>query len=56
MGREGVPGFSIDPKGVLWYNGRLCIPNIRELKQLILKEAHDTPYSIHPGGTKCTKT
>jgi hypothetical protein len=22
------------------------------LKQLILKEAHDTPYSIHPGGTK----
>jgi hypothetical protein len=22
------------------------------LKQLILKETHDTPYSIHPGGTK----
>jgi hypothetical protein len=22
------------------------------LKQLILKEAHDTPYSIHLGGTK----
>jgi hypothetical protein len=22
------------------------------LKQLILKQAHDTPYSIHPGGTK----
>jgi hypothetical protein len=22
------------------------------LKQSILKEAHDTPYSIHPGGTK----
>jgi hypothetical protein len=26
--------------------------SIEELKQLILKEAHDTPYSIHPGGTK----
>jgi hypothetical protein len=52
MGREEVPGFSIDQEGVLWYNGRLCVPSIEELKQFILKEAHDTPYSIHPGGTK----
>jgi hypothetical protein len=52
MGREEVPGFSIDHQGVLWYNGRLCVPGIDELKQLILKEAHDTPYLIHPGGTK----
>jgi hypothetical protein len=37
MGREEVLGFSIDLEGVLWYNGRLCIPNIEELKQLILK-------------------
>jgi hypothetical protein len=49
MGQEEVPGFSIDQEGVLWYNGCLCIPNVDELKQLILKEAHDTPYSIHPG-------
>jgi hypothetical protein len=52
MGREEVPGFSIDENGVLWYNGRICIPNIDELKQLISKEGHETPYSIHPGGTK----
>jgi hypothetical protein len=52
MGREEVPGLLIDQEGVLWYNGHICIPNIEELKQLILKEAHDTPYSIHPGGTK----
>jgi hypothetical protein len=52
MAREEVPGFLIDPQGVLWYNGRFCVPSIDELKQLILKEAHDTPYSIHPGGTK----
>ncbi|KAK1665749.1 hypothetical protein QYE76_053908 [Lolium multiflorum] len=52
MDREEVPGFTIDAKGVLWYNGRLCVPNIEDLKQLIMKEAHDTPYSIHPGGTK----
>jgi hypothetical protein len=52
MGHEEVPGFSTDQQGVLCYNGRLCVLSIEELKQLILKEAHDTPYSIHPGGTK----
>jgi hypothetical protein len=26
MGREEVPRFSIDQEGVLWYNGRLCVP------------------------------
>ncbi|KAK1683765.1 hypothetical protein QYE76_044613 [Lolium multiflorum] len=45
-----APGFTIDEEGVLWYNGRLCVPSDSELKQV--KEAHDTLYSIHPGGTK----
>ena len=36
----------------MWYNNRLCVPNNVELKEKILKEAHDTPLSIHPGGTK----
>jgi hypothetical protein len=36
MGQEEVLGFSIDQQGVLWYNGRLCVPSIDELKQLIL--------------------
>ncbi|KAK1649149.1 hypothetical protein QYE76_066954 [Lolium multiflorum] len=47
-----APGFTVDEEGVLWYNGRLCVPSDSELKQVILKEAHDTLYSIHPGGTK----
>ena len=25
-------------------NERLCVPNVHELKQTILKEAHDTMY------------
>jgi hypothetical protein len=28
------------------------VPNVEDLKQLIMKEAHDSKYSIHPGGTK----
>ena len=34
------------------YENGLCVPNHPELKENILKEAHDTPLSIHPGGTK----
>ena len=36
----------------LWYHSRICVPDIKEIKNLILKEAHETPYSIHPGSTK----
>jgi hypothetical protein len=28
------------------------VPNDPEIKKLILQEAHDSPYSIHPGNTK----
>lgn len=52
MKRETVPGFTVDSKGVLWYKGRICVPSESELRQTILSEAHDTLYSIHPGGTK----
>jgi hypothetical protein len=32
MGQEELPRFSIDQEEVLWYEGRLCIPSIEELK------------------------
>jgi hypothetical protein len=31
---------------------RICVPDNKDLKDAILKEAHDTLYSIHPGSTK----
>jgi transposase InsO family protein len=37
---------------VLWYKGRICVPNIKELKAKILCEAYESAYSIHPGGNK----
>jgi hypothetical protein len=49
---EKSPGFSEDDEGVLWYKGRICVPNIKELKEKILHEAHESTYSIHPGGNK----
>jgi hypothetical protein len=35
---------------VLWYKGRIYVPDVKEIKNLILQEAHDSAYSIHPGG------
>jgi hypothetical protein len=49
---EKSPGFLEDDEGVLWYKGRNCVPNIKELKAKILHEAHESAYSIHPGGNK----
>ena len=47
--------FNVDEQGILWYGERLCVPNIKDLKQQILAESHTAPYSIHPGGTKMYK-
>ena len=38
--------------GVLRYQGRLCVPDVGELRQDILAEAYNSRYSIHPGATK----
>ena len=37
---------------MVWYKGRLCLPQIKEIKDIILREAHDSAYSIHPGSNK----
>jgi hypothetical protein len=49
---EKSPGFLKDEKGVLWYKGRICVPNINGLKDKILCEALESSYSIHAGGNK----
>jgi hypothetical protein len=37
---------------VIWFKDRLCVPDIKSIRELILKEAHETAYSIHPGSEK----
>jgi hypothetical protein len=49
---EKSPSFSEDDQGVLWYKGRIYVPNVKELKDKILHEAHESTYSIHLGGNK----
>jgi hypothetical protein len=45
-------GFSEDDQGVLWYKGKICVLNVKKLKIKILREAHESAYSIHPRGNK----
>ena len=37
---------------MVWFKDRLCVPDIKSIRELILKEAHETAYSIHPGSEK----
>ncbi|XP_075475885.1 uncharacterized protein LOC142514631 [Primulina tabacum] len=41
--------FSVASDGCLRYNGRLVVPNLIDLKEAILREAHCSRHSVHPG-------
>jgi hypothetical protein len=44
--------FRKDTEGMIWFKDRLCFPDIKSIRELILKKAHETAYSIHPGSEK----
>ena len=52
MGKGKAKGFREDEHDTLWFEDRVYVPNDPEIRKLILQEAHDLPYSIHPGNTK----
>jgi hypothetical protein len=47
--------FSEDSQGTLWLGKRICVPDLKLIKESILREAHDSVYCIHPGSTKMYK-
>ena len=49
-GRKSM--FELREENSLWFQGRICVRDIPEIKEVIFKEAHQTPYSIHPRSTK----
>jgi hypothetical protein len=50
--KDKAKGFSEDEQGTIWFEKCICVPNDPDLRKLIFQEAHETPYSIHPGNTK----
>jgi hypothetical protein len=52
IGLGKAPDFTEDEQGTNWFKKRICVLEIERLHQLILREAHDSAYSIHPGSIK----
>jgi len=50
--KKSVKAFSRGGDCVLRYQGRLCVPNVDDLREQIFLEAHSSRYSIHPGASK----
>ena len=50
LDRGQAEGFAVDSSGVLRYRDRLCVPMDSEIREDILREAHCSPYTVHPGG------
>jgi phage terminase large subunit GpA-like protein len=42
----------MDEQGTLWFGKRICVPKVKSIRESILREAHDSAYSIHLGSTK----
>ena len=59
-----APGFHMDDQGTVWFGKRICLPEVKSIRESILGEAHDSAYYIHSGSTKmylglkerCTRT
>jgi hypothetical protein len=50
---DGKPReFTIDENDLVRFRGHLCVPQKSEVKMDILREAHKTPYTVHPSETK----
>ena len=48
--------FSIIHDGVLTMRGRACVPDVNDLRKLIMEEAHCSTYAMHPRSTKMYHT
>jgi hypothetical protein len=46
------PGFRKDDNGTLWFGKRPCVPEDKAIREAIMREAHESAYSIHPESTK----
>ena len=51
-GENKASDFRVDNEGTLWYKDRICVPRKGDFRQIIMDEAHNSAYSIHPGSTK----
>ena len=46
--KDNREDYTMGKDGILQINRRICVPGIPNLKQHILEEAHEAPYTILP--------
>ena len=56
MNREASEGFNISQDGMLTLRGRICVPDVDDLRKLIMEEAYCSAYAMHPRSTKMYHT
>ena len=51
--KDGVESeFSVKEDWSLYFRDRLCVPADSELNKELLHEAHNSVFTMHPGGNK----
>lgn len=48
--------FELRAEGAIVKQGRLCVPSICELKNVVLEETHSSAYAMNPKSTKMYRT
>ena len=56
MNGEVSENFNITQYGMLTLRGRACVPDVDDLKKMIMEEAHCSAYAMHPRSTKMYRT
>ena len=49
-------GYKLEEDGLLTLKGRIYIPNVADLKRVVMDEIHQAPYSSHLGYQKIIAT
>ena len=49
-------GYKLEEDGLLTYKGRIYIPNVSDLRRVVMDEIHQAPYSGHLGYQKTIAT
>jgi hypothetical protein len=52
MKQGEAPDFTEDEQGTVWFKNQICVPEIGDLRETILRKVYDFAYSIHPDSTK----
>ena len=48
--------FSITQDGILTMKGRMCVPDVEDLRKSIMEETHCSAYAMHLSSTKMYRT